>query len=138
MSAPLWTLDAMAQAMAARRQGALPASVSGLSIDSRTLGAGDAFFAITGDSRDGHEFVPGALKAGAGLAVVERPERQVRWVRRGRRRDRRYRPDQVLAALIPVAGPAEGVRAAACHRVDAAARRHQTNTGSRGTPLCLG
>ena len=41
----------------------------GLSIDSRTLGAGDAFFAIT-DNRDGHDFVPAALKAGAGVAVV--------------------------------------------------------------------
>ena len=31
---------------------------------------GDAFFAIQGDSRDGHDFVEAALKAGAGLAVV--------------------------------------------------------------------
>ena len=31
---------------------------------------GEAFFAIKGDSRDGHDFVPAALKAGAGLAVV--------------------------------------------------------------------
>ena len=41
MSAPaLWTIDAMAAAMGAERQGALPQSVSGLSIDSRTLDAG--------------------------------------------------------------------------------------------------
>jgi len=65
----LWTVDAMVAAMGARRQGALPVSVGGLSIDSRTLGAGDAFFALA-DVRDGHEFVPAALKAGAGLAVV--------------------------------------------------------------------
>ena len=65
----LWTVDAIAEAMDARRQGALPASVSGLSIDSRTLAAGEAFFALT-DVRDGHEFVPAALKAGAGVAVV--------------------------------------------------------------------
>ena len=68
-SKALWTVDAMAAAMGARREGALPASVGGLSIDSRTLGAGDAFFALT-DIRDGHEFVPAALKSGAGLAVV--------------------------------------------------------------------
>src|SRR3974390_3543104 len=69
MSVPLWTVDAMAAAMGAERQSDLPESVSGLSIDSRTLAAGDAFFAIK-DQRDGHEFVAAALKAGAALAVV--------------------------------------------------------------------
>ena len=67
---PLWTLDAMAQAMGAERAGALPVSVNGISIDSRSVGAGDAFFAIKGDNRDGHEFVAAALKGGAGVAVV--------------------------------------------------------------------
>ncbi len=66
----LWTIEAMAAAMSARAHGTLPETVPGLSIDSRTLAAGDAFFAITGENRDGHEFVPGALKAGAGVAVV--------------------------------------------------------------------
>src|SRR6185437_7746989 len=65
----LWTVEAMAEAMRAERHGPLPASVSGISIDSRTLAAGEAFFAIA-DRRDGHEFVPAALAAGAGLAVV--------------------------------------------------------------------
>jgi len=67
---PLWTLDAMAQAMKAERAGALPVSVNGISIDSRSVGASDAFFAIKGDNRDGHEFVAAALKGGAGVAVV--------------------------------------------------------------------
>ena len=67
---PLWTLDAMAQAMGAERVGVLPTSINGISIDSRNIGAGDAFFAIKGDNRDGHEFVPAALKGGAGVAVV--------------------------------------------------------------------
>ncbi len=71
----LWALDAMAAAMRAEKSGALPADVPGLSIDSRTLGKGDAFFAITGDNRDGHDFVEGALKAGAGLAVVAHDKR---------------------------------------------------------------
>jgi UDP-N-acetylmuramoyl-tripeptide--D-alanyl-D-alanine ligase len=71
MTAPaLWTLDAMASAMAAERQGALPPSVSGLSIDSRSITQGEAFFAILGDHRDGHEFVAAALAANAALAVV--------------------------------------------------------------------
>jgi len=65
----LWTVDAMAEAMGAERQGALAPSVSGISIDSRTIVAGDAFFALS-DRRDGHEFVAAALAAGAGLAVV--------------------------------------------------------------------
>src|SRR5581483_4057312 len=65
----LWTVEAMADAMRAERHGPLPASVPGISIDSRTLAAGEAFFGIA-DRRDGHEFVPAALAAGAGLAVV--------------------------------------------------------------------
>src|SRR5436853_7297550 len=67
---PLWTLDAMAQAMRAKRTGALPTSINGISIDSRSIATGDAFFAIKGDNRDGHEFVEAALKGGAGVAVV--------------------------------------------------------------------
>ena len=59
----------MAQAMRAERAGALPASVPGISIDSRNVAPGEAFFALT-DARDGHEFVPAALHAGAGLAVI--------------------------------------------------------------------
>jgi UDP-N-acetylmuramoyl-tripeptide--D-alanyl-D-alanine ligase len=70
MSAPLWTVEAMAQAMGAARHGALPQDVPGLSIDTRTIAPGEAFFAIKGDARDGHDFVAAALKAGAGLAVV--------------------------------------------------------------------
>jgi UDP-N-acetylmuramoyl-tripeptide--D-alanyl-D-alanine ligase len=66
----LWTVDDMAAAMRAQRSGALPTEVPGLSIDSRTLAPGDAFFAIDGEHRDGHDFVAGALTAGAGLAVV--------------------------------------------------------------------
>ena len=67
---PLWTLEAMAQAMRAERLGALPRAVSGISIDSRSIAAGEAFFAIAGDNRDGHDFVAAALAAGAALAVV--------------------------------------------------------------------
>jgi UDP-N-acetylmuramoyl-tripeptide--D-alanyl-D-alanine ligase len=73
--APLWTVEAMAAAMGAERVGALPASVPGLSIDTRTMPPGEAFFAIKGDARDGHEFVEAALRAGAGLAVVATSKR---------------------------------------------------------------
>ena len=66
----LWTAEAMAAAMRAARTGDLPRGISGISIDTRSVQPGEAFFAIKGDSRDGHEFVPAALKAGAGLAVI--------------------------------------------------------------------
>lgn len=66
----LWTLDALSSAMRAERAGTLPAELSGVSIDSRSLTKGDAFFAIQGENRDGHDFVENALKSGAGLAVV--------------------------------------------------------------------
>jgi UDP-N-acetylmuramoyl-tripeptide--D-alanyl-D-alanine ligase len=66
----LWTVEAMAAAIGAEREGALPPSVPGISIDSRTLAPGDAFFAIQGDHRDGHDFVAAALAAKAGLAVA--------------------------------------------------------------------
>ena len=69
-AAPLWTVSDMAAAMAAAPSGRVPPVVSGLSIDTRTIGAGEAFFAIRGDARDGHDFVHDALAAGAGLAVV--------------------------------------------------------------------
>jgi UDP-N-acetylmuramoyl-tripeptide--D-alanyl-D-alanine ligase len=70
MSMPLWTTQAMAEAMQATRSGPLPQAVNGLSIDTRTIAKGEAFFAIQGESRDGHAFVEAALKNGGGLAVV--------------------------------------------------------------------
>jgi UDP-N-acetylmuramoyl-tripeptide--D-alanyl-D-alanine ligase len=74
-AAPLWTSHAMADAMRASVNGALPEAVTGLSIDSRTIAPGEAYFAIKGDVHDGHDFVAAALKAGAALAVVERAQR---------------------------------------------------------------
>jgi UDP-N-acetylmuramoyl-tripeptide--D-alanyl-D-alanine ligase len=70
----LWTISDMAAAMRADTSGALPESSNGISIDSRSIGRGDAFFALT-DARDGHDFVDAALKAGAGVAVVSRAKR---------------------------------------------------------------
>src|SRR2546429_9912632 len=67
---PLWAVEAMVAAMRATRAGPLPPSVPGISIDTRTIARGEAFFAIKGDNRDGHDFVQAALKAGAGLEVV--------------------------------------------------------------------
>ena len=72
---PLWSTIAMAEAMRASINGALPEAISGLSIDSRTIAPGEAYFAIKGDVHDGHDFVAAALKAGAALAVVEAAQR---------------------------------------------------------------
>ncbi|MCA6106642.1 UDP-N-acetylmuramoylalanyl-D-glutamyl-2,6-diaminopimelate--D-alanyl-D-alanine ligase [Bradyrhizobium cenepequi] len=76
MSTQLWTSAAMADAMRAATQGRLPPGVTGLSIDSRTIRPGEAYFAIKGDVHDGHTFVEAALKAGAALAVVETAQRE--------------------------------------------------------------
>ncbi|MES2029840.1 MAG: UDP-N-acetylmuramoylalanyl-D-glutamyl-2,6-diaminopimelate--D-alanyl-D-alanine ligase [Pseudomonadota bacterium] len=75
MSEFLWTLAAMADAMQASTRGALPEGITGISIDTRTIKPGEAYFAIKGDVHDGHAFVEAALKAGAGLAVVEAAQR---------------------------------------------------------------
>ncbi len=92
---PLWLIEDMAAAMQAGRQGSLPRSVDGISIDSRTISLGEAYFAIKGDIHDGHDFVAAALKNGAGLAVVEEAQRE------------KFAPDapllvvaDVLAALV--------------------------------------
>lgn len=71
---PLWTSEAMRAAMRAETNGALPDAISGISIDSRTLAPGEAYFAIRGAVHDGHDFVDAALKAGAALAVVEKAQ----------------------------------------------------------------
>lgn len=47
--------------------------VSGVEIDSRDVQAGDLFFALKGESMDGHRFVEMALAKGAAAVVVDRP-----------------------------------------------------------------
>jgi len=67
---PLWTGEALTAAMNGRSFGTLPEGVTGISIDSRSLQPGDAFFAIAGDQFDGHDFATAAIKAGASVLVV--------------------------------------------------------------------
>ena len=43
---PLWTSHEMTEAMRASTNGVLPEAVTGLSIDSRTIAPGEAYFAI--------------------------------------------------------------------------------------------
>ena len=44
----------------------------GYSIDSRTIGRGDLFFAVKGERLDGHDYVVAALEKGAAAAVVQK------------------------------------------------------------------
>jgi UDP-N-acetylmuramoyl-tripeptide--D-alanyl-D-alanine ligase len=64
-------------AIAEKIGAALPAgedfSVSGWSIDSRTINPGDCFFAIRGPSNDGHDYVSMAAERAASLAIVGHP-----------------------------------------------------------------
>lgn len=66
----LWSSDDLVRAMNGRPVGSLPAGINGISIDTRTIARGEAFFAIKGDRFDGHNFTSAALLAGAGLLVV--------------------------------------------------------------------
>lgn len=70
MTTPLWTGPDLIAALGARLEGVMPGAISGASIDTRTLDAGDAFFALI-DARDGHDFVPAAFAKGAAIAVVD-------------------------------------------------------------------
>ena len=66
----LWTAEDIAQATGGRVTGDWQAS--GVSIDSRSLEAGDLFIALKGPSFDGHDFAGKAIKAGAAAAMVHR------------------------------------------------------------------
>ncbi|TPN81610.1 UDP-N-acetylmuramoylalanyl-D-glutamyl-2,6-diaminopimelate--D-alanyl-D-alanine ligase [Mesorhizobium sp. CU2] len=66
----LWTSEALVDAMGGRPIGSLPEGITGISIDSRSLEPGDAFFAIKGEAMDGHDFATAAVKAGAAVLVV--------------------------------------------------------------------
>jgi UDP-N-acetylmuramoyl-tripeptide--D-alanyl-D-alanine ligase len=69
MADPLWTSDEIAAATGGRASGAF--SATGVSIDTRTIEAGDLFIAL-GGARDGHEFLDQAFANGASAAVVSK------------------------------------------------------------------
>ena len=68
---PLWTSTDALAALGGTASGG-DWNATGISIDSRTVEAGDIFFAIVGPRFDGHEFVAAALEKGAAAAVVNR------------------------------------------------------------------
>lgn len=75
---PLWTLDEVVSATGGQLEGNVKHPLDGVAIDSRAISAGDIFVAITGERTDGHEYAANALKAGAGLAIVSRPDSAMR------------------------------------------------------------
>jgi UDP-N-acetylmuramoyl-tripeptide--D-alanyl-D-alanine ligase len=72
MAEPLWTLGEIVAATGGYCLGDATMPVTGLSIDSRSLGQGEGFVAIRGPNRDGHSFVEAALASGAACAIVDR------------------------------------------------------------------
>jgi len=67
-----WTIAQVAGVLVARAGAGLDplARLAGVSIDSRTIRAGELFIAIHGPSHDGHDHVAGAFERGALAAVV--------------------------------------------------------------------
>jgi UDP-N-acetylmuramoyl-tripeptide--D-alanyl-D-alanine ligase len=63
-------LSKIAEFLAASGTYAGDEAAQGYSIDSRTIAAGELFFAVKGERLDGHDFVDAALQRGAVAAVV--------------------------------------------------------------------
>ena len=67
---PLWTSAEAAAATGG--QAPEPWSATGVSIDSRSVEAGDLFVALAGPNHDGHDFVQAAFERAAAAAMVSR------------------------------------------------------------------
>ncbi|MGD0096534.1 MAG: UDP-N-acetylmuramoyl-tripeptide--D-alanyl-D-alanine ligase [Terracidiphilus sp.] len=94
--------------------------VSGYSIDSRTVGSGELFFAVRGDRLDGHDFIAAALARGAVAAVVSRARAATL-------------PDAVLAVPLLIAeDPLLALQALAAHLRRRWGKRVVAVTGSAG------
>jgi UDP-N-acetylmuramoyl-tripeptide--D-alanyl-D-alanine ligase len=94
--------------------------VCGYSIDSRTVAAGELFFAVRGERHDGHDFIAAAIERGAVAAVVSRARVATL-------------PDAVLAApLLITEDPLIALQALAAHVRRQWGRRVVAVTGSAG------
>jgi UDP-N-acetylmuramoyl-tripeptide--D-alanyl-D-alanine ligase len=92
----------------------------GYSIDSRTIGAGELFFAVRGERLDGHDFIDSALERGAIAAVVSRARVATL-------------PDAVLAVPLLIAeDPLAALQSLATHVRRRWGRRVVAVTGSAG------
>ena len=68
MMRPLWTATELAAATSGTAS--TDFAVTGVAFDSREVGPGDLFIALTGDSTDGHRFLDQAFAQGAAGAIV--------------------------------------------------------------------
>jgi UDP-N-acetylmuramoyl-tripeptide--D-alanyl-D-alanine ligase len=68
------TLSRIAEFVSAAGEFAPEEVAQGYSIDSRTVGPGQLFFAVKGERLDGHDFVVSALERGAVAAVVRKDQ----------------------------------------------------------------
>ena len=68
------TLESIAALIGSEASGNRDAVAAGYSIDSRTVGPDELFFAVRGERLDGHDFVEQALAKGAIAAVVARDQ----------------------------------------------------------------
>ena len=92
----------------------------GYSIDSRTVGAGELFFAVRGERLDGHDYVAAAVERGAVAAVVSRARVATL-------------PDAALAAPLLIAeDPLIALQALATHIRRLWGKRVVAITGSAG------
>lgn len=91
----------------------------GVSIDTRTLSAGELFVAIRGENRDGHEFIPQALERGAAGVLAEFDHPGLMRL-----------PDEV--PIVTVRHTHEAMIALARHYRHAIAARFAAITGSNG------
>jgi len=67
----LWTADEIAEATGGSPSGSFQAA--GVEMDSRDVRSGDLFFALKGETSDGHLYLDKAFANGAAAAVVEQP-----------------------------------------------------------------
>lgn len=146
----LWDAREIAVATQADLLGATDWKATGVSIDSRTIGEGELFVALS-DKRDGHEFIGAAQAAGASAALVSRlpldtqfdlPLVKVPDVQRAMEQMAAAARDRCFGKLVAVTGSAgktstkEMLRQAlsSCGRVHAADRSFNNHIG---VPLTL-
>ena len=102
-------------------RGTLPATLAGITDDSRAVSSGGLFLAVRGSARDGHDFLPVAAEQGAAAAVVEDPART-----------------ELPAYVVRESRRAAAVAAAAVYGEPAARLRLIAVTGTNGKTTTVG